>query len=1112
MAADPDPSADPGPDDRQRRLGLVLAECQDALDRGRPLTAAEAAARWPEFAAEVAAFLDDHARLARATAPLRDAVRLLAAPPLLPFVLGDFRLLREIGRGGMGLVYEAEQVSLGRRVALKVLSFAATLDPRQRQRFANEARAAAGLHHEHIVPVYAVGTQDGVPYFAMQMIDGQTLAEVLDGLRVGRKLPPADDAPTAPLAPPHSAPSPSPATPPPPAPIRPAGLSADGTSDSPAYFRHVADLGAQAADALEHAHGLGIVHRDIKPGNLLVDDRGHLWVTDFGLAHVASEHSLTLTGDMLGTLRYMAPEQAQARHGLVDHRADVYGLGATLYEMLTLTPAVPGDSRAAILRQLTEGELVPPRRLAPRVPVDLETIVLKALAREPAERYASAAEMADDLRRWLADLPIRARRPTLGQRLAGWLRRHRGLTRTAVALLALLAAVLTVTVYLVWREKDRAVQAEGRTEEALRRAEGALLSEAHLRQQADLAVSEVTATRDPEFLNPRDPSQVKGFLFLCLDGLREDDSGAVRAALASSCVNAANRLKDNGKPTFDRVRFQAAEELYRRAVAEYRVVVARLPDNDLYCWELARSLKYLGSLLYHYTGKPAEAPPLGREACRILEELVARSPTASHRSELGSARMELAIWGVDPAEAEALLRGALELQRQFFREDGAWARAQARRLFAHERLVNLLRGQGRLAECEALGRDALATWTEVARAWPDEWVARDGLAVCHEVLADFYRDTGRPGEAVAPGEAGVALRRGLARQGVAGLDTATPYCDRALIHADVLLRLGRPAEAEIVCREVLEFLHSPATPGAGPMRHYALAATARRALALSALGRPAEAEAATRAALGSDQSDLHLVPAWQQATHNGPTGGASRAGAAGALAAPGAGPGLLAPSRASARDCLVLATHFARAGQLPWADDVTARALALFSAELDSDADLPAALRALAEAYQAGGHYERAAVLMAAHIAVEHHRRAADAPELANAVVGLGWVLLLLDRPAEAEPLLREGLAIREKHPPDDSRIAGTRVLLGSALAALGRCAEAEPLLRTGHDGLLPKRAILGTHAFRLPLAAFRLAQLCEATGRPDEARRWRDALAHDYGLEHLPPPSEVLP
>jgi serine/threonine protein kinase/WD40 repeat protein/tetratricopeptide (TPR) repeat protein len=424
--------------------------------------------------------LDALGELSRASASALSGIAPLpAGDDVVPGVLGDFRIVREVGRGGMGVVYEAEQVSLNRRVALKVLPLAATMDPRQLERFRHEARAAALLHHPHVVPVHGVGCERGVHYYAMQLIEGCSLAAVIDVLRgaePGGKEP--GDGPTGPRAPGRAVsfsprprggegvrgwgtravpftPDPSPPqtgergegsgpdTPGDAAPTRSlAALNTVPLRRGRAHFRRVAELVAQAADALEYAHGMGVVHRDVKPANLLLDAGGAVWVTDFGLARLGEGPGLTVSGDLLGTLRYMSPEQALAKHGLVDHRTDIYSLGATLYELLTLRPAVDGASKHEVLHRLAFEEPVAPRKLDRSVPAELETVVLKALARNLGERYATAQELADDLRRFLDDRPTLARPPGPLQRLRKWSHRHRPLVLGLGVFLTLLAAGL----------------------------------------------------------------------------------------------------------------------------------------------------------------------------------------------------------------------------------------------------------------------------------------------------------------------------------------------------------------------------------------------------------------------------------------------------------------------------------------------------------------------------------------------------------------------------------------------------------------------------------------------------------------------------------------------
>jgi WD40 repeat protein/serine/threonine protein kinase len=478
----------------------AVEEYQAAWQAGGRPDRAEFLARHADIAAALAECLDGLEFIQAAAPRLQQSAGALAAGADLAGaepaegLLGDFRILREVGRGGMGVVYEAEQISLGRRVALKVLPLAAALDTRQLQRFKNEAQAAAGLHHTNIVPVYAVGSERGVHFYAMQYIDGHTLVAVIRDLRRQAGLDPVEAGASTGSGPsvaeellscrePGQAPAnPQRATaygasPPPSAPpnetVTPAaaGPSTERSVQSPAYFRTVARLGVQAAEALEHAHQLGVVHRDIKPGNLLVDGRGHLWVTDFGLAHCQSQAGLTMTGDLVGTLRYMSPEQALAKRVVIDHRTDVYSLGATLYELLTLEPAFPGKDRQELLRQIAFEEPRPPRQLNRAVPAELETIVLKALEKNPEERYATAQELADDLRRFLEDRPIQARRPTFRQRLRKWARRHRPLvvtlgTSLAVLLVGITVASVVAAVNVNAARRDAEKSADAATESA----------------------------------------------------------------------------------------------------------------------------------------------------------------------------------------------------------------------------------------------------------------------------------------------------------------------------------------------------------------------------------------------------------------------------------------------------------------------------------------------------------------------------------------------------------------------------------------------------------------------------------------------------------------------
>ena len=446
------------------RLFRAVQEYLEELEAGRSPDREALAARYPDLIATMVPYLDalDAVHGATPLLPAAPDSRLLEEDfPAEP--LGDFRIVREVGRGGMGIVYEAVQLSLGRRVALKVLPFAAALNARQLQRFKNEAHAAAQLHHTNIVPVYAVGQERGVHFYAMQLIEGQNLATIIEGLRQrtadeepadGRARPGPDR--TEPYV---SAPAPAAAPGADTQPEMAAQFSTQRSARGGGFFRTAAKLAAQAAEGLDYAHGLGIVHRDIKPANLLVDGRANVWITDFGLAQFQTQAGLTQTGDLVGTLRYMSPEQAGGQHVLVDHRTDIYALGATLYELLTLRPIFDGQDQRTLLQQILNDEPKPPRTLTPSLPPELETIVLKAVAKVPSERYATARDFADDLNRYLRDEPIRARRPTLVQRGRKWLRRHPSVPVAAALLLLLLTAGSLAAAWLVRVEQAKTRQA-----------------------------------------------------------------------------------------------------------------------------------------------------------------------------------------------------------------------------------------------------------------------------------------------------------------------------------------------------------------------------------------------------------------------------------------------------------------------------------------------------------------------------------------------------------------------------------------------------------------------------------------------------------------------------
>ena len=433
----------------------------------------------------------------------------LASPkPADSRLLGDYRIVREIGRGGMGCVYEAEQISLGRRVALKVLPRHVLHDHKALERFHREAKAAARLHHTNIVPVFEVGQEGELAFYTMQFIAGQALDQVIDELarlrsRVDRNplenrvggpreavstMRSADaaaggrrDAKLGQVAgsllggrlgtgavksaasgteqiierattEPFESESSGSA-------VLPGGTAlslVESTSRRQPFFRSVAQIGRQVAQGLSHAHSRGIVHRDIKPSNLLLDTAGVVWITDFGLAK-AEEDGLTVTGDILGTLRYMAPERFS---GAGEARSDVYSLGLTLYELLALRPAFETSDRLRLIEEIKSKDPLSLRSIDGRIPRDLETIVRKAIDKEPARRYSSAEAMAEDLRRFLDNEPIRARQSSSVERYWRWAHRNPWIATLGAALATLLVAVTIASLIAVSRFSDLAKRQE----------------------------------------------------------------------------------------------------------------------------------------------------------------------------------------------------------------------------------------------------------------------------------------------------------------------------------------------------------------------------------------------------------------------------------------------------------------------------------------------------------------------------------------------------------------------------------------------------------------------------------------------------------------------------
>jgi serine/threonine-protein kinase len=762
-------------------------------------------------------------------------------------LLGDFRVLREVGRGGMGIVYEAEQLALGRRVALKVLPLAAAMDPRALQRFQLEAQAAAWLQHPQIVPVYAVGSFDDVPYYAMRFIEGASLAELIAELRRLEGLG-SDDFPNATrsggvsslargllsgrFAPPHQEgegsrlddrPDPeAPMSDPSAGPARSSQGSkplAEASIRGWDYPRTVAHLGVQAAEALEYAHGQGILHRDVKPANLLLDRRGGLWVTDFGLARLPGDGGLTATGDVLGTLRYMSPEQAQARGALVDRRTDIYSLGTTLYELLTLHSYVPGTDRQEILRRIIEDEPTPIRQLNPAVPVDLATVVAKAMCKDPMGRYLSAQHFGDDLRRFLEGRPIAARPIGLLVRAWRWCRRKPLPAGLAAGLVVSLAAGF-VGVTWSWREavhqRDLLARAQQQTLAALTRESRAkqalLIANAHERASREHAQRRFALAREAVEQYYTGPSQ--DIL------LKRPQMESLRKRLLNTALSFYKKLQATIEEGTDDPRTQAElAAVYRRmgqiavevgsrgegleALERARAILVELvradPRADGPRRDLASCLEFVGNLLVYTSGRESEGLRSLEQSRELYEALSAEHPddaralfgVATTSGGIGYERSRTGQ-GFEGLKSLGRERDILERLVAEHPENSVYRNKLA---LTYNDLGKIQAHAGLLPEAQRAQQRALTLFERLAADDPETVVYRRRLGQTGTDLARILCDAGRLGEGQTQIERSLSILEKVAADlpGVAGYQRAV--AEGYDVQGAIQARLGRRDEA-----------------------------------------------------------------------------------------------------------------------------------------------------------------------------------------------------------------------------------------------------------------------------------------------------------------------------
>lgn len=440
---DPSPSVDRqsdiDPKSGDDEIARILDEYLLAVERGDAESREAFLAGHPKHAERLGALLDGVALFEQG-----ETLGLATTnDPGMPDSIGDYEILGELGRGGMGVVYEAREKSLDRIVALKVMRFG-IVDPKALERFQREAETAGALHHTNIVPVYATGRQGDTSWYAMQRIEGPSLAQ-----RIAKS--------------------------------REANQFID--------LEEILHVGIQSAEALQHAHQRHVIHRDVKPANLIIDLEDRVWLTDFGLARRLLDVGATMTGAMLGTPRYMSPEQADLTTTEVDHRSDIYSLGASLYELATLRPPFDGDDPLKLITHIRYDEPPPPRSIRPDLPRDLEVVLEKCMSKEASRRYDSAGDLAEDLRAIADDRPIKARAVSVIERAARWTRKHHARIRVAAATVVATAITIALTAFAANRYRESTLGSF-----RLRAADGPYMTTVYPLGQTSLSSSAIQLT------------------------------------------------------------------------------------------------------------------------------------------------------------------------------------------------------------------------------------------------------------------------------------------------------------------------------------------------------------------------------------------------------------------------------------------------------------------------------------------------------------------------------------------------------------------------------------------------------------------------------------------
>ena len=801
--------------DEFERLEERVARALEVLDEGGEDALLAFLSEEPESAEAVRASVEH----------LRSIGLLPGAEPSagdFPERLGDFRLLRRIGGGGMGVVYLAVQETLGREVALKLIRPDLLYFEGSRGRFQREVEIVAGLQHPGIVPIYTVGSAAGLPYFAMEFVRGCTLDAVLHALA---------GTPTADLTGADMARA-----------VRESSPGAEQGSDGGYLFEGSWEdtclrIVGQVAEALEHAHRRGVVHRDVKPSNVMLTPDSRAMLLDFGLSSSESDRRLTATSSYLGTLDYLPPEALKGGSSALDARADVYSLGVLLYQLFTGRAPYRRESSPETLACIAEGRPLPPRKLAARLSWEAETVCLAAMEREPARRYASAADFARDLRNVLARRPIDARRASVWLRSRRWIQRHPAAS-LGVALGSLLVVGAPVLDAAHQRElvSQKAAQLEelGRAHEATEaqraRAQKHLVEamaavDRFLTRVGDKSLAEVPQMESLRRRLFEDAVEFqRGFLS------DEGDDPEVRLATMRAQRRLGNLLVQLG-------RFEEAAQAHREAMRLTRELRADLPENETLGIELAGTLTDLGKQL-GMSGQIEQAEPVIQEALATLEQILERNPDDLYaRSmlvlDLSNLGNVLAMTG-RLAQARASWIRAVGDQRVLLdAEPGKAVRNRAVLMNIVGKLVSTPDSDPSAGDDPRAFEQALREMLEDLAARGDQLESfdRSQLAACRTQLALALMRRGELEPALENADLARADLEGLVEQFPETVDFADKLASVLQVQAELAKLDGAPGDALEQLLEAHEVLGASSDPGGGAPEQLARHADVLEALA-----------------------------------------------------------------------------------------------------------------------------------------------------------------------------------------------------------------------------------------------------------------------------------------